>query len=171
MNGNDATIKRKNKGGSFTFPENVDVDDGSTSLDGNNLADDVTSGFNVDQRTSVGINDTENELESKCDHDVLDSSMRSCTSQDNGYLVLRTQQGDRLVPNCCAVCLSPYEGGDHVVWSLNEWCCHAFHEHCVLDWLVKMQGTNPSLTCPCCRAVFVDKNLIVPCKTVDVLPV
>jgi len=57
----------------------------------------------------------------------------------------------RRVPNCCAICLGPYEAGESLVWSSNPACKHAFHEECVTDWLTKMQNGTP---CPCCRQEF-----------------
>mmetsp|Transcript_13315 Transcript_13315/g.36797 ORF Transcript_13315/g.36797 Transcript_13315/m.36797 type:complete len:104 (-) Transcript_13315:3709-4020(-) len=57
------------------------------------------------------------------------------------------------VPNCCAVCLGSYDVGETVVWSSNEKCSHAFHQECILEWLIKMQPETP---CPCCRQEFTD---------------
>jgi len=85
---------------------------------------------------------------------------------------IRIQGGQRLVPNCCAICLSQYEVGETIVWSSNTDCRHAFHEECITDWLVKLhvQPTSPPLIssgttttpvvvvattpCPCCRQEF-----------------
>jgi hypothetical protein len=82
---------------------------------------------------------------------------------DAGYLVLRggttepqplqQQQQQRKVPNCCAICLSPYDVGELVVWSSNVACKHAFHEECMMDWLCKIEDSTP---CPCCRQEFTD---------------
>jgi Ring finger domain len=88
---------------------------------------------------------------------------RSLSAAELGQLVLHTNQGDRLVPNCCAVCLSPYEPGEDVVWSMNECCIHAFHEECVTEWLTKLQEGN---SCPCCRSVFVDSYEDRPVKAI-----
>ena len=65
---------------------------------------------------------------------------------------LRLKNGS-LVPNCCAICLMSYDVGDKVIWSSNPNCAHAFHEDCVVGWLVKMQPETP---CPCCRQEFTD---------------
>mmetsp|Transcript_18025 Transcript_18025/g.26676 ORF Transcript_18025/g.26676 Transcript_18025/m.26676 type:complete len:451 (-) Transcript_18025:65-1417(-) len=80
---------------------------------------------------------------------------------ESGLLVIPAKNGDRRVPNNCAVCLGAYEIGDDVVWSENASCMHAFHEECVTEWLLKMQDGNP---CPCCRSVFVDMEQIKPAK-------
>merc|ERR1712125_182804 len=77
-----------------------------------------------------------------------DSSFSS--HEQAGHLKLTT---GRLVPNCCAVCLSEYRVGDVVTWSSNPKCIHAFHRDCVVDWLIKMQPETP---CPCCRQEFTD---------------
>jgi len=58
----------------------------------------------------------------------------------------------RLVPNVCSICLCNYYPGNHVVWSSNEACEHVFHEHCILQWIMK-QREGP--LCPCCRRDFV----------------
>lgn len=73
---------------------------------------------------------------------------------ETGYLMIRSlSSGSRQVPNCCAICLCPYEAGETVVWSSNPLCKHAFHEECMLDWLTKMRDGTP---CPCCRRDFTD---------------
>jgi hypothetical protein len=64
-----------------------------------------------------------------------------------------SKNGSRRVPNCCIVCLSGYDEGDTIVWSNNEECKHAFHDECILIWLVKNQNGTP---CPCCRCEFTD---------------
>lgn len=58
----------------------------------------------------------------------------------------------RRIPNRCAICLEGYAPGETVVWSVNPWCPHAFHEDCILHWLVVKQ--RPS--CPCCRRDFLN---------------
>ena len=57
------------------------------------------------------------------------------------------------IPNNCAVCLSEYVTGDTIVTSCNPRCPHAFHQECIVEWLVKMQVGTP---CPCCRRTFVE---------------
>ena len=57
------------------------------------------------------------------------------------------------VPNSCAICLDTYVSGDTIVTSCNPLCPHAFHQECIVEWLVKMQEGTP---CPCCRRTFVE---------------
>lgn len=65
----------------------------------------------------------------------------------------RTGEESKLtVPNSCAICLCSYDIDDVVVWSSNKDCVHAFHEECILQWLVKNQNGE----CPCCRTQFTD---------------
>ena len=80
-----------------------------------------------------------------------------CASEsNNGYLQLRHAScSGRQVPNCCAICLGSYQVNEAVVWSSNPDCLHAFHEDCLVDWLVhssRQQGTP----CPVCRQAFTD---------------
>ena len=77
------------------------------------------------------------------------------------------------IPNSCAICLCDYEADDVIVTSHNPECPHvscscpyssvvrmvptwleiqAFHQECIVEWLVKMQDGTP---CPCCRREFV----------------
>jgi hypothetical protein len=59
---------------------------------------------------------------------------------------------------CCSICLSSYEEGDSVVGSANPNCRHAFHSHCIEEWLVLRKrgaGQEDRFCCPCCRQVFV----------------
>lgn len=75
----------------------------------------------------------------------VDTTVEECES---GYLMLPCL---RQVPNCCAICLCPYDVAETVVWSDNKACKHAFHEECISEWLVKQhEGTS----CPCCRQEF-----------------
>jgi Ring finger domain len=57
----------------------------------------------------------------------------------------------RLVPNKCAICLSPYEVGETLVWSSNDLCQHAFHSQCMQNWILQQRGPPH---CPCCRQIF-----------------
>lgn len=59
----------------------------------------------------------------------------------------------KTISNQCAICLCDYTKGDKVVISSNNSCPHAFHQDCIIEWLVKMQDGTP---CPCCRQTFVE---------------
>lgn len=83
----------------------------------------------------------------------------------------------RRVPNCCAICLAPYEVHETVVWScshspinnnntsinsnninsIKNGCNHAFHYDCMIDWLIKVRDGTP---CPCCRREFTDLPIL-----------
>lgn len=93
---------------------------------------------------------TEATLALKNDSTEDDVDVERGSIEDSGQL--RLGNGS-LVPNCCAICLMSYEVGEIVIWSSNKECIHAFHQECVVGWLVKMQPETP---CPCCRAEFTD---------------
>lgn len=69
------------------------------------------------------------------------------------------------VPNNCAICLDAYVSGDTIVTSCNPLCPHAFHQECIIEWLVKMQEGTP---CPCCRRTFVELSPSRPTTTANV---
>jgi len=58
--------------------------------------------------------------------------------------------GPRTVVGTCAICLCDYEANDTVVWSSNTSCQHAFHEDCIVMWLLRKEDP----ICPCCRQDF-----------------
>lgn len=92
------------------------------------------------------------------DKDAVDNDPSSEDSfSNNGLLQLPPTTGNNnhnhQVPNCCAICLGDYSVGDTVIWSSNPSCQHAFHDDCILEWLLKMQPATP---CPCCRQEFTD---------------
>lgn len=99
-----------------------------------------------------------NDAEAGCGNTTVNNTpedhMSVSSFENKGHLKLPNQT---LVPNCCAICLGEYDIGDKVVWSSNKECPHAFHEDCILDWLVKMQPQTP---CPCCRQEFTDLEII-----------
>jgi len=87
----------------------------------------------------------------------------------------------REVPSGCAICLSEFEEGDRVTWAANEDCPHAFHEDCVLQWMLSVghktsrrrqrfdidsdanrdpvaSATNFPMLCPCCRQQFISQR-------------
>ena len=90
--------------------------------------------------------------ESPVENDVEQAAPIENTEISSGFLSLCLVTGlHRTVPNCCAICLGPYEIGESVVWSSNPDCLHCFHEECVTAWFIKMQDGSP---CPCCRQAF-----------------
>jgi hypothetical protein len=100
--------------------------------------------------TEEGLDTFEREQETE--HHTF--TMNAVDTGAPGYIKLRLASGKkRTVPNCCAVCLCSYEEGETVVWSSNRACKHAFHQECVIEWLIKMQDGTP---CPCCRQEFTD---------------
>lgn len=84
----------------------------------------------------------------------------------------KAKGGWRICPIFCAICLAEYEASERVSWSSNPDCTHAFHEDCVVEWLVSLGQTksknvrfpeepteeqlfNYQLECPCCRQSFI----------------
>eukprot|EP00536_Pseudo-nitzschia_multiseries_P010185 jgi/Psemu1/25290/gm1.25290_g len=53
----------------------------------------------------------------------------------------------------CPICLDNFEVGDVVMWSRHGQgaCSHAFHEDCLLQWLLEQRENE----CPTCRACFI----------------
>ena len=70
---------------------------------------------------------------------------------ENLVIKLPIRNSTQIIPNCCAICLCPYEVGELVVHSSNTECDHVFHYDCVMEWFVKMRKGTP---CPCCRQEF-----------------
>lgn len=103
--------------------------------------------------TEEGLDTFEREQENDtAEHHTF--AMNAVDTGAPGYIKLRLASGKkRTVPNCCAVCLCSYEERETIVWSSNRACKHAFHEECVIEWLIKMQDGTP---CPCCRQEFTD---------------
>ena len=75
------------------------------------------------------------------------------------------------VSNTCAICLSPYEQGDCIVYSprhpskdgkhdnvLVPYCRHVFHMDCMLAWLMR-KGSEA--TCPICRNQFLKDTVCI----------
>jgi hypothetical protein len=60
--------------------------------------------------------------------------------EDFGILVdLPRKHYPRAVPNICVICMEAYKPDETVVWSSNIDCSHAFHQDCILDYLVKLK--------------------------------
>mmetsp|Transcript_103 Transcript_103/g.125 ORF Transcript_103/g.125 Transcript_103/m.125 type:complete len:225 (-) Transcript_103:720-1394(-) len=58
-------------------------------------------------------------------------------------------------PDSCAICLAKYSPGETIIRSSNPNCSHAFHEECILKWLLWRSRLRKDLLCPCCRGNFV----------------
>jgi hypothetical protein len=77
--------------------------------------------------------------------------------------LLLAEEGDikkggegRLAEATCSICLLGYEEGDGIAWSRNPGCNHAFHEECIVPWLMHKKEE-----CPNCRSnyfVFEDEQ-------------
>jgi hypothetical protein len=52
----------------------------------------------------------------------------------------------------CAICLSQFKTQQLVCESNNSSCKHIFHKDCIVDWLMKDNGS-----CPMCREVYLTK--------------
>jgi Ring finger domain len=49
----------------------------------------------------------------------------------------------------CDICLLPLSPGEVIAWSRNPNCGHAYHEECIVDWLLRKP------TCPSCREIYI----------------
>jgi hypothetical protein len=110
-----------------------------------------------------------------CCTDDLSSTTSTVTATAAVSSAPPAPQLRRRVPNCCAICLAPYEVNETVVWSCchgqtshtnhssndnatnSTGCNHAFHYDCMIDWLIKVQDGTP---CPCCRQEFTDLPML-----------
>jgi hypothetical protein len=72
--------------------------------------------------------------------------------ENSGSLQLPSEStnGNRSIPAVCTICLCPYENGEHVSWSPDRKCQHAFHKDCIIAWLAKKDEPK----CPICRQDF-----------------
>ena len=109
-------------------------------------------------RVSIESSDTPFDLSKSQLMESVSTSSSSNTSPLPTELPFPPQHR-RPIPNQCAICLCEYELGDTIVISCNVECPHAFHQECILEWLVKVQEGTP---CPCCRRTFVDLEKSIP---------
>ncbi len=115
--------------------------------------DDMESGKETD---GIGqIPDTNMNNENPC----MDIEQNDTMASDLEEIELFTGKNSPVsVPITCPICLEHYKEGDTVVLSGNPCCTHVFHQHCILDYLVRHdEGTSP---CPCCRQVFLPKEVL-----------
>ena len=87
----------------------------------------------------------------------LDISSSSWDEEEEEQWSLRLAAGDtiRQVPASCIICLKHFRVHDEVTRSPNHnnsqsVCPHAFHQQCIVEWLVKL----PDCNCPICRHPF-----------------
>ena len=145
----------------------------------------VESECSIDENT-----ESETETQTDIEHNVKDEHIISIKEEDTqteegsySHVLIPPPTGycdndnkeSRKAPMFCAVCLSEYEKGETVSWSMNEHCTHVFHTDCIIEWFVangRKQSSmqrfpdNPSkekllnyqLDCPCCRQSFVTLN-------------
>jgi hypothetical protein len=93
---------------------------------------------------------------SSSDSDQNEAGELADASPDLGVVLELPRKHDpRTVPNACAICLESYKPDETVVWSSNNDCSHAFHQDCILDYLVKLE-VEDTVPCPCCRQDFMD---------------
>ena len=116
-------------------------------------------------RSRTNTNETLTSLPSSSTHSnayCIETTASSSHSTNATILASSTESSNtnsfeeenlKSVPNNCAICLSEYVAGDTVVTSCDPLCQHAFHQECIVEWLVKMQVGAP---CPCCRRTFVE---------------
>eukprot|EP00984_Skeletonema_dohrnii_P006935 scaffold2472_cov209-Skeletonema_dohrnii-CCMP3373.AAC.7 len=94
----------------------------------------------------------EESVASSSSHTNNSTQMMDNSADSNNATSFEEEEELKSVPNNCAICLSEYVSGDTIVTSCDPMCPHAFHQECIVEWLVKMQVGAP---CPCCRRTFV----------------
>ncbi|KEH40523.1 anaphase-promoting complex subunit 11 RING-H2 finger protein [Medicago truncatula] len=52
----------------------------------------------------------------------------------------------------CAICLEEFCCGSEEEHIVRTKCMHVFHEHCVTNWIMHCDITNPQYPCPMCRS-------------------
>ena len=113
-----ATTKSKEEDTTNSTPAgNMEVEDSTTSI------------------PSSHFNNTDHVFDDK-DNDGVERQQ-----QDNTNVI----HSLRLVDTTCSICLERYKIGDTVCWSSNTVCCHVFHLHCIVHWLMT---TSSSITSP-----------------------
>jgi len=140
--------------------------------------DDTTDDIDVE----LGVSNDENDVpQNEEEFDVIDTC-RVRLPVSGGSLNASEEGADgggdgasREVPNGCAICMDPFCVCDRICWSSNVGCPHAFHEKCVVDWLLVLGRrrrvrmlqagsdccvdlTDYDMLCPCCRQDFVRKT-------------
>ena len=119
-----------------------------------NSADNLTDVSSNTETTESNHSEVEKEMDQKDEADKSNVLLCEEIEFDNEpkEIYLPASASSLKVPNCCAICLCSYDINDTVIWSCNKDCGHAFHDECIIPWLVK----NQSGECPCCRRQFTD---------------
>jgi hypothetical protein len=116
-----------------------DYDHSTTSVQNEAITSDIENGHRSE---GVGVS---------CQDEVEES--------DETLLLPRTKNLHRYshVPNCCAICLERYECGQTVAWSPNQHCSHAYHQDCIIVYILARKSTEDEGTVPCptCRECFI----------------
>lgn len=110
----------------FEFGSCVAVDGRLVMLDSNHCAKDLGA--------AVVIQESGPQEQLPADEDLLSTNNNS-------------KHDDR-----CAICLEVYAVGDDLCTGKTENCCHAFHKHCMIDWI---ESHN---RCPICRSNLIVQN-------------
>jgi len=107
-------------------------------------------------RSSHGDNDVESQT-SPHKNNIFVETFTSWRLNRHASSDLVEQSATLYSPKSCSICLEPYREGDDICWSQNENCYHAYHQDCILDWL--MQNDD----CPLCRADYFESKSSIEC--------
>lgn len=124
------------------------VDEGNDiEMQANNTGDDSTSktsdSTEIQEQTSLDASDA-------FLNEVGTIRIPCAAAAGGGGGVVRAE-----VANLCAICLEPYNSGETIVWSNNTRCSHAFHQECLLGYLLHLKNSSADEPpCPCCRQIF-----------------
>lgn len=132
----------------------------SSSTDDHDNNETKNETYNVTQNkiTNIDERDKDDKINQKdfknTNNSVLGNDIETGEIKELFIKCTSSSKNDRStkVPNCCAICLCSYDIGDTMIWSCNKECKHAFHDECIIEWLLHNQNGE----CPCCRRQFTD---------------
>ena len=156
----------------------------STTADGDTENDiDVELGIPVFVPDENDMNSSEDEIDIFQSDIIMETAYRVRLPVPGGGTLQPNEEAEgegggveatREVPNGCAVCMDPFGIADRICWSSNAGCPHAFHEKCLVNWLLVLGRrrrmrmlqtpsedvdlTDYDMLCPCCRQDFVVKT-------------
>jgi hypothetical protein len=142
----DSFVRKQNEDtGEETALESTTTSSTTSDDDSDNgqIEDDESSSNHA---TIVNVSTVLQDIESGVAEEIYLPPLKNTKLSKNG------QGSKRTIPNCCAICLCPYDVDDTIIWSCSNECNHAFHDECIIPWLVKNQNGE----CPCCRGQFTD---------------